>query len=170
MMTAMNKRKIQTYEIILCIFLLILIIVGLIMPKTGRFVLIDEICNTAVIWIVCIFVIARTAGRRADNCAWGKVVRGIVITLLLAVGIWFTKDVALDFAKGPEVTVLSNLQVSQTRAHTGIFSLHYYLTGTDSSGERVRLEVAGDDCSEISGRDTIRVEYYANTGRIVRFM
>lgn len=167
MWKAVNKRKIQTYEIILCILLLIVIIAGLIMPKTGRFVLADEICNTAVIWVVCIFAIVRAAARRADGSVPGKAVRGIVTALLLAAGIWFTKDAALDLVNGPEVAVLSDLQISQTQAHTGVFSQHYYLTGTDSSGERIRLEISGNDCSAISGRDTIRVEYYSNTGRIV---
>ena len=42
------KRKIQTYEIILCIFVLAVVAAGLLMPKTGSLVMIDEICD-----IVC---------------------------------------------------------------------------------------------------------------------
>ena len=39
------KRKIQTYEIILCIFVLAVVAAGLLMPKTGSLVMIDEICD-----------------------------------------------------------------------------------------------------------------------------
>ena len=139
------------------------------MPKTGRFVLADEICDTAVIWIVCILAGLRVAFLTGDPAGFGRAARGLVIALLLAVGIWFTKDVALDIAAGPEITVLSDLQIVKSQAHTGIFSHHYYLKGTDRRGERIQLEITGDDYSEISRDDTIRVACYRNTGRVVRF-
>ena len=48
------KRKIQTYEIILCIFVLAVVAAGLLMPKTGSLVMIDEICDIVAVWTVCI--------------------------------------------------------------------------------------------------------------------
>ena len=53
------KRKIQTYEIILCIFVLAVVAAGLLMPKTGSLVMIDEICDIVAVWTVCIYVIVR---------------------------------------------------------------------------------------------------------------
>ena len=53
------KRKIQTYEIILCIFVLAVVAAGLLMPKTGSLVMIDEICDILAVWTVCIYVIVR---------------------------------------------------------------------------------------------------------------
>lgn len=44
------KRKIQTYEIILCIFVLAVVAAGLLMPKTGSLVMIDEICDIVAVW------------------------------------------------------------------------------------------------------------------------
>lgn len=170
MMKVLNNRKIRIFDIIICVFLFAAIIAGLILPKTGRFALAGEICDVIAIWAVVILVIVRTAAWRGEASATGKVVRIVVIVLLLAVGIWFTKEVALDIVNGPEITVLSDLQMSRTQAHTGIFSNHCYLTGTDRSGERMRFEISENDYTEISGCDTVRIEYYRYTRRIVCFM
>lgn len=163
------NRKIKIYEMVCCVFVVIAIIAGLIMPKTGRFVLADEICDMAVIWIVCIVIIARTVRYSSESSFMGKAVCGVVAFLLLAFGIWLTRDVALDIVSGPETGEFSDLQVSRTQAHTGIFSQHDYLEAADAEGERYRFEISGKDGSEIQGRDTIRMEYYRHTERIVRF-
>lgn len=165
----MNKRKLEVYEIVLCIFTLIVIVIGLMMPKTGRFVLADEICDSIVIWSVCVFVTARIVRHCRVSSLTGKMVRGIVVIMLLVFSLWFSKDVALDVVSGPESTALSNLEVSQMQAHTGIFSRHYYVMGTDASGEYLRLEISGKDCLELSGRDKIQMKYYRNTNRVVEF-
>lgn len=80
---------------VLCIFVLAVIVVGLAVPRTGQFVLVDEVCDTVVIWTVCILIIGRTAVRSGN------------------------------------------------------------------------ASVSGKEYSSFSGRDTIRVEYYRNTGRVV---
>ena len=46
-----SERKIKKYEIILCILVLAVIAAGLLLPETGNLVLLDELCNAAVIWI-----------------------------------------------------------------------------------------------------------------------
>lgn len=53
------RRKITKYEIILCVLVLAVIVAGLLLPKTGELVLLDEFCNISVIWIVCIYVVVR---------------------------------------------------------------------------------------------------------------
>ena len=61
------------------------------------------------------------------------------------------RSTALDLVSGPETAQLTDIQVSRSQAHTGIFSLHYYLTGTDSRGERVGWryrETTTPDCRE----------------------
>lgn len=164
------KKVIHTYEIIFCILVLAVIAVGFLMPKTGTLVLIDEFCDSLVIWFICIFVIVRIVRSKGNFTVGVKVARITVIVICAVVGLWFTGGVVADLVTGPETETLSDIQVSRSQAHTGIFSLHYYLTGTDSRGERIRLEISGNDYSGFSGRDTIRVEYYGNTRRIVRFM
>lgn len=164
------KRKIQTYEIILCIFVLAVVAAGLFMPKTGPLVMIDEICDIVAIWTVCIYVIVRIIQSRGRFQASVKAARVLVIAACVAIGVLFTRSTALDLVSGPVTAQLTDIQVSRSQAHTGIFSLHYYLTGTDSRGERVRLEISGDDYTRLSGSSSVTVEYYRHTGRIVRYL
>ena len=164
------KRKIQTYEIILCIFVLAVVAAGLLMPKTGPLVMIDEICDIVAIWTVCIYVIVRIIQSRGRFQASVKAARILVIAACVAIGVLFTGSTALDLVSGPEMAQLTDIQVSRSQAHTGIFSLHYYLTGTDSRGERVRLEISGDDYTRLSGSSSVTVEYYRHTGRIVKYL
>lgn len=164
------KRKIQTYEIILCIFVLAVVAAGLLMPKTGSLVMIDEICDIVAIWTVCIYVIVRIIQSRGRFQASVKAARILVIAACVVIGVLFTRSTALDLVSGPVTAQLTDIQVSRSQAHTGIFSLHYYLTGTDSRGERVRLEISGDDYTRLSGSSSVTVEYYRHTGRIVRYL
>ena len=164
------KRKIQTYEIILCIFVLAVVAAGLLMPNTGSLVMIDEICDIVAVWTVCIYVIVRIIQSRGRFQASVKAVRILVIAACVVIGVLFTGSTALDLVSGPEMAQLTDIQVSRSQAHTGIFSLHYYLTGTDSRGERVRLEISGDDYTRLSGSSSVTVEYYRHTGRIVRYL
>ena len=164
------KRKIQTYEIILCIFVLAMVAAGLLMPKTGSLVMIDEICDIVAVWTVCIYVIVRIIQSRGRFQASVKAVRILVIAACVVIGVLFTGSTALDLVSGPETARLTDIQVSRSQAHTGIFSLHYYLTGTDSRGERVRLEISGDDYTRLSGSSSVTVEYYRHTGRIVKYL
>ncbi len=164
------KRKIQTYEIILCIFVLAVVAAGLLMPKTGPLVMIDEICDIVAIWTVCIYVIVRIIQSRGRFQASVKAARVLVIAACVAIGVLFTRSTALDLVSGPVTAQLTDIQVSRSQAHTGIFSLHYYLTGTDSRGERVRLEISGDDYTRLSGSSSVTVEYYRHTRRIVRYL
>ena len=164
------KRKIQTYEIILCIFVLAVVAAGLLMPKTGPLVMIDEICDIVALWTVCIYVIVRIIQSRGRFQASVKAARVLVIAACVAIGVLFTRSTALDLVSGPVTAQLTDIQVSRSQAHTGIFSLHYYLTGTDSRGERVRLEISGDDYTRLSGSSSVTVEYYRHTGRIVKYL
>lgn len=68
-----SERKIKKYEIILCILVLAVIAAGLLLPKTGELVLLDELCSTLVIWIVCIYVVVRVIHNwktGEKSCAW----------------------------------------------------------------------------------------------------
>lgn len=140
------------------------------MPKTGVFVIIDEIRYVLAIWGVCIYVTLRIIQSRGKFSASVKAARGVVIAACVVIGLLFARSPALDLVSGPETTLLTDSQVSTSQAHTGIFSRHYYLTGTDSQGERVRLEISGDDYTRLSGSNSVTVEYYRHTGRIVRYI
>ena len=93
----------------------------------------------------------------------------IIAVFCAAVCMWFTKDFAADLAWGTKTVTLTDIEVSETQAHTSIFSHHYYLMGTDSQGLRTRVETSADDYTMMSqtGNGTAVLVYYEHTGRAV---
>lgn len=162
------KRGIRSWEIILCVLVLAVIVAGLFLPKTGSFVMVDEICDVLVVWIVCAYVIVRIARSKGNFPASVKAARGIVVAVCVCIGVWFAWSVVLDLVSGPESVTLSEIQTGKSRPHS-VFSQHYYLKGTDSRGETLQMEISGEDYTRLSGCSTVTVAYYRNTGRIAGF-
>ena len=162
------RRKITKYEIILCILVLAVIAAGLLLPKTGNLVLLDELCDVAVIWIVCIYVIVRALRNRTALPFSGRAAGVAAVIVCIAVALWFSKDLGLDLAAGPQTATLTDIQLSKAQAHTGIFSHHYYLTGSDNNGVTLRAEITGEEYSRLPQGGTVTIEYYEHTRRIVK--
>ena len=159
-----SGRKIKNHEIILCILVLAVIAAGLLLPETGNLVLLDEFCDVAVIWIVCIYVIVRVLRNRTALPFSGRAAGAAAVIVCIAVALWFSKDIGLDLAAGPQTATLTDIQLSKAQAHTGIFSHHYYLTGSDNNGVTLRAE----EYSRLPQGGTVTIEYYEHTRRIVK--
>ena len=165
-----SERKIKKYEIILCILVLAAVAAGLLLPKTGELVLLDELCSiSVVIWIVCIYVVVRVIHNWKTGEKSTKTAGVIIAAVCAAVCLWFTKDLAADLVSGTKTVMLTDIEVSESQAHTGIFSHHYYLLGTDPQGERIRVEISADDYTRtrLAGNTTAVLVYYEHTGRAV---
>lgn len=165
-----SERKIKKYEIILCILVLAVIAAGLLLPETGNLVLLDELCNAAVIWIACIFVIMRILRNRTALSFSGKAVGAAVVIVCMAAALWFSKDIVSDLAAGLQTATLTDIQLSGPQAHTGIFSHHYYLLGINSQGEKIRVEISGQDYERLETAGSVLIEYYPNTKRAVKLL
>ena len=163
-----SGRKIKNHEIILCILVLAVIAAGLLLPETGNLVLLDEFCDVAVIWIVCIYVIVRVLRNRTALPFSGRAAGVAAVIVCIAVALWFSKDIGLDLAAGPQTATLTDIQLSKAQAHTGIFSHHYYLTGSDNNGVTLRAEITGEEYSRLPQSGTVTIEYYEHTRRIVK--
>lgn len=163
-----SGRKIKNHEIILCILVLAVIAAGLLLPETGNLVLLDEFCDVAVIWIVCIYVIVRVLRNRTALPFSGRAAGAAAVIVCIAVALWFSKDIGLDLAAGPQTATLTDIQLSKAQAHTGIFSHHYYLTGSDNNGVTLRAEITGEEYSRLPQGGTVTIEYYEHTRRIVK--
>ena len=163
-----SGRKIKNHEIILCILVLAVIAAGLLLPETGNLVLLDEFCDVAVIWIVCIYVIVRVLRNRTALPFSGRAAGAAAVIVCIAVALWFSKDIGLDLAAGPQTATLTDIQLSKAQAHTGIFSHHYYLTGSDNNGATLRAEITGEEYSRLPQGGTVTIEYYEHTRRIVK--
>ena len=163
-----SGRKIKNHEIILCILVLAVIAAGLLLPETGNLVLLDEFCDVAVIWIVCIYVIVRVLRNRTALPFSGRAAGAAAVIVCIAVALWFSKDIGLDLAAGPQTATLTDIQLSKEQAHTGIFSHHYYLTGSDNNGVTLRAEITEEEYSRLPQGGTVTIEYYEHTRRIVK--
>ena len=163
-----SGRKIKNHEIVLCILVLAVIAAGLLLPETGNLVLLDEFCDVAVIWIVCIYVIVRVLRNRTALPFSGRAAGAAAVIVCIAVALWFSKDIGLDLAAGPQTATLTDIQLSKAQAHTGIFSHHYYLTGSDNNGVTLRAEITGEEYSRLPQGGTVTIEYYEHTRRIVK--
>ena len=156
---------------IFCILVLAVIAAGLLLPETGNLVLLDEFCDVAVIWIVwivCIYVIVRALRNRTALPFSGRAAGVAAVIVCIAVALWFSKDIGLDLAAGPQTATLTDIQLSKAQAHTGIFSHHYYLTGSDNNGVTLRAEITGEEYSRLPQGGTVTIEYYEHTRRIVK--
>ena len=155
---------------IFCILVLAVIAAGLLLPETGNLVLLDEFCDVAVIWIVCIYVIVRVLRNRTALPFSGRAAGVAAVIVCIAVALWFSKDIGLDLAAGPQTATLTDIQLSGTQAHTGIFSHHYYLLGIDLQGEKIRVEISGQDYERLETAGSVLIEYYPNTKRAVKLL
>ena len=153
---------------IFCILVLAVIAAGLLLPETGNLALLDELCDVAVIWIVCIYVIVRALRNRTALPFSGRAAGAAAVIVCIAVALWFSKDIGLDLAAGPQAATLTDIQLSKAQAHTGIFSHHYYLTGSDNNGVTLRAEITGEEYSRLPQGGTVTIEYYEHTRRIVK--
>lgn len=153
---------------IFCILVLAVIAAGLLLPETGNLALLDELCDVAVIWIVCIYVIVRALRNRTALPFSGRAAGAAAVIVCIAVALWFSKDIGLDLAAGPQTATLTDIQLSKAQAHTGIFSHHYYLTGSDNNGVTLRAEITGEEYSRLPQGGTVTIEYYEHTRRIVK--
>lgn len=163
-----SGRKIKNHEIVLCILVLAVIAAGLLLPETGNLALLDELCDVVVIWIVCIYVIVRVLRNRTALPFSGRAAGAAAVIVCIAVALWFSKDIGLDLAAGPQTATLTDIQLSKAQAHTGIFSHHYYLTGSDNNGVTLRAEITGEEYSRLPQGGTVTIEYYEHTRRIVK--
>ena len=163
-----SGRKIKNHEIVLCILVLAVIAAGLLLPETGNLALLDELCDVVVIWIVCIYVIVRVLRNRTALPFSGRAAGVAAVIVCIAVALWFSKDLGLDLAAGPQTATLTDIQLSKAQAHTGIFSHHYYLTGSDNNGVTLRAEITGEEYSRLPQGGTVTIEYYEHTRRIVK--
>ena len=149
-----SERKIKKYESILCILVLAVIAAGLLLPETGNLVLLDELCNAAVIWIACIFVIMRILRNRTALSFSGKAVGAAAVIVCMAAALWFSKDIVPDLAAGPQTAILTDIQLSGTQAHTG----------------KIRVEISGQDYERLETAGSVLIEYYPNTKRAVKLL
>lgn len=153
-------------EIIFLIASIVIVILGLFMPKSGDLVLFDELFTVLVIWIVCIYVIYKVYMLQKSEKKSQTIIRIILVLCCVLVGVFFSYGLVIDVFSGTEEVCLSDIKLSKSQGMYGIISLRYYVSGTDSNGETFRFEISGNDYEMYLNREIIFVEYYEYTDRV----
>lgn len=161
------KNWLKRADSIFYVLVFVVIGVGLLLPKTGPMALLDELFDVLIIWIAGAYIIYKLVRKGKMYDSKQKIIRNIIMVCCIIICLWFSKGVALDVINGAKEETLSDVTVSRYQGPSGIISLHYYLVGTDESGDTIRLEISADDYSNLSMKRQIQVVYYENTRRVI---
>lgn len=160
--------KIKLGDTICYVLFLIFIIISCITPKTGKYVLVDELFEVLLVWMVCIYVVVKILRSPKAKSSYQKTARIFVIVGCTVISIWWAKNMVLDAVNGTEKVHLFDTSVSQYQGPSGIISRHYYLEGTDENGEKMSVEISGKEYEKLLYAQSVVVEYYRYTDRIVK--
>lgn len=152
----------------------ILIVLSVVLPPSGETALLNELCDILIIWVAVIYIILKIIkSRKAEKTKIisSKIVKIAVAAALVSAGILFSSSLTADMLSGPKTVILYEPEVSSRQGHTGIFSLHYYLSGEDENGTVHRMEISGDEyqSAQRENKHEITVQYYERTKRLFRY-
>lgn len=145
----------------------IIVMVGMFLPKTGPYVLVDEIFDVLLFWIIAIYLVCKTVGIRKTGTQVQKKARIIVAIVGVILCIWISKNVVADIVSETKQVVLHNITVSRYQGLAGLLTVRYYMMGEDEAGNRVRFEISADDYTKYMYGDTVKIIYYPKTDRVV---
>ena len=91
----------------------------------------------------------------------------LVAVLIFGYGLFTVVCVVKDLHAGAITATMNGCTVISKSGMYGILSYHYYLEGTDRSGNAMRFPITFKGKEAMDGRTSVVVEYYDNIGRIV---
>ena len=143
-------------------------------PEMGENVMIDEGLNCllglfAGIYFLAVFVVAIIKKEFATatlKTKFKRVLAGIVGVAFLAFSTYSVYKVVSDLSNGTEVIKLTNIEFYETRRIKGRTT--YSIEGINSeTGEFGTYEISYDACEQYVGEDSVFLEYYPKTQRVV---
>ena len=158
--------KFHIIDTIFWIVAFVVLVVGLLLPKTGPYVLVDEIFDVLLWWLVGLYLVGKMLIMRKDGTKAQRIGRIVVGIAGIVLCIWTSRNVVVDMMTGTEEVILHNIQVSRYQGRAGILSVHYYLWGVDGTGNKVRFEISEDDYYQYKYGGTVKVIYYPKTDRV----
>lgn len=142
----------------------VVLLIGLFLPKSGHMALLDVAFDDILIWAIVVYFaikVRKFTGGIKEN--WYL----YIMCLGLGVFVVFTTTGLIrDFITGPQVIKLENVKLSKLQGAKGLASMHYYLEGTDIGKNEYKIEISGDEYSNLGTVSTIVVTYYENTNRL----
>lgn len=162
-------KKIHVFYIASVAVLLLCFLLALVTPETGEMTLLNEVFTIGVFVVFEILLvrgcIAVVQSRKIGNI----LLIGTTIVIIGLVGGSKLVRTVKDVAAGPEYVTLYHCDVERQGTMRGIFSLQYYINGSDKNGEEYRLRISGQDYDLLQGINEVTVLCYKNTERIIGF-
>ena len=162
-------EKIGFKDILIYIVFFWVYIIGLLLPKTGNLCLVDEFFNVFTVGIVCVYIVFKICTTPKAESFAKRILKIMVVMVCVMFFGYFAKNIVVDLVEGKQEIYLVDLEMSKYQGYSGINSLHYYMTGTDEEGNRMRLEISADDYSVLKTKDKVKVVYYKYTNRVVSY-
>lgn len=141
----------------------------MLLPASGSLALAHELAGIVPVLAGGLWLVKVTVMIYSQKDWKNMLLVACVAVVLLGFSVLKIGQTAADASQGSRSMVLYNCDVESTMGTKGIFSLSYKLRGVDAMGERHRLRISGVDARKLEGMDTVTVEYYANTKRVVVF-
>lgn len=164
------KKKLNTFDkVIICIVILCFVI-ALLIPTISSMVLLEECCNAIYFFSIGIWLAKLVI--RVKNKENLKNIIIIILLMLVFFGVatMKAKNILVDAFNGEKTVMLSNLELEKRSSKRGIFSLHYYLKGTDNNGKEYRFKISGNEYEKILREDRVSINGFENTGRVVELV
>lgn len=146
------------------------LVCALLLPDTGELVLLDEACLAIVVFVVGVrLLIMAIVLSKKEKFSRTVCMAFFVTAVFLGVFGASAKSIAVDFVHESETITLTECNVERETGILGIFSLKYALTGIDENGQMQKYKISGQDYEYLASRETVTIECYINTKRIVSY-
>ena len=104
--------KFHIIDTIFWIVAFVVLVVGLLLPKTGPYVLVDEIFDVLLWWLVGLYLVGKMLIMRKDGTKAQRIGRIVVGIAGIVLCIWTSRNVVVDMMTGPAEALLHNIQKS----------------------------------------------------------
>lgn len=157
--------KFKKFDFIYIIAAVIFAITGFLLPKSGRFALVDVAFDNLLIWGIIVYIVLKI--RKLDGGVKKNLYVYAVCLCLGLFAMWITKDLVADLIIGPQTVELHDFEKSTRQGGKGLASQHYYLEGNDAEENEYKLEMSGEEYDNMPDENSIVVSYYKNTKRLI---
>ena len=145
----------------------ILALVGLVLPKSGSFVLLKPACEVACLVCCVIFLLFRAIEeKQVKVIRMSRFIETIIAGLIV---VWFGRGFLLDLINGPQESYMTDVS-GYYSVNTAVipFGNNYYISGTNNKGERITVKGSSQELSVVNENDTALFIYYPNTKYLIR--
>lgn len=163
------KKKLSKIDWVYIVVIIVCVLGELLLPATGKLVLLDELCGGVIVAILGLWFLKGTA-ITWSSCGWkNRILFSMLTVLMLGVSMILAKDAALDLIQGSTTVELTDCSVEKRSGSLGVIGLDYYLWGTDADGKEYRFTISGSDYERLKREKEVTVLGYVNTERVIAY-